>query len=80
MKKYLALVLFLAAAMAAQAQMEKAFKMPPAEMCSHVILGWEGEITPDVISRDLSDIQAKGFRNVIIEPGYHMDIEYLGPQ
>ncbi|MBR7054577.1 MAG: right-handed parallel beta-helix repeat-containing protein [Prevotella sp.] len=80
MKKYLALVLFLTAAMAAQAQMEKAFKMPPAEMCSHVILGWEGEITPEVISRDLSEIQAKGFRNVIIEPGYHMGIEYLGPQ
>ena len=67
MKKNIALIILLTIVATAKAQMEKGFKTPPAEMCSHVILGWDGEISPEVISRDLSEIQAKGFRNVIIE-------------
>jgi len=80
MRRYFTIALLLTAAMAVRAQMENNFKNPPAEMCSHVILGWDGEITPEVIGRDLSEIQAKGFRNVIIEPGYHMGADYLSPQ
>ena len=87
MKKSIALILLMAVVATAKAQqetanaqIEKGFKNPPAEMCSHVILGWDGEISPEVISRDLSEIQAKGFRNVIIEPGYHMGTEYLSQQ
>ena len=62
------------------AQNETEFKNPPPEMCNHVILGWDGEITPEVIERDLDQIQAKGFRNVIIEPGYNMGSPYLSEQ
>ena len=80
MRKCFTIALLLTAAVAVRAQMENNFKNPPAEMCSHVILGWDGEITPEVIGRDLSEIQAKGFRNVIIEPGYHMGADYLSPQ
>jgi len=80
MKRSITLIVFLATTLAIWAQMEKTFKNPPAEMCSHVILGWDGAITPEVISRDLSEIQAKGFRNVIIEPGYHMGTDYLSAQ
>lgn len=80
MKKITILTFLLLIAITIQAQLEKDFKNPPAEMCSHVILGWDGEISPEVISRDLSEIQAKGFRNVIIEPGYHMGVDYLSPQ
>ena len=80
MKKNIALIILLTIVATAKAQMEKGFKTPPAEMCSHVILGWDGEISPEVIGNDLAEIQAKGFRNVIIEPGYHMGTEYLSPK
>ncbi|MBO4659126.1 MAG: glycoside hydrolase [Prevotella sp.] len=71
------LLLCLAVATTATAQNENEFKNPPTEMCSHVILGWDGEIIPEVMGRDLDAIKAKGFRNVIVEPGYHMGIDYL---
>ena len=74
------LLLCLATATTASAQDKNNFKNPPSEICSHVILGWDGEITPEIIENDLDAIQAKGFRNVIIEPGYHMGSEYLSPQ
>ena len=74
------LLFCLIASVALQAQNLDHFINPPTEMCSHVILGWDGEITPEIIEHDLNDIQAKGFRNVIIEPGYHMGTEYLSPQ
>lgn len=61
----------------ATAQTEEAFRNPSAELCSHVILGWDGEITPDIIGKDLSEIQARGFRNVIVEAGYRMGAPYL---
>ncbi|MBQ6228502.1 MAG: glycoside hydrolase [Prevotella sp.] len=79
MKTILAFLLGLFATTAV-AQNETEFKKPPAEMCNHVILGWDGEITPEVIERDLDQIQAKGFRNVIIEPGYNMGSPYLSEQ
>ena len=62
------------------AQTTKEFLTPPAEACSHVILGWDGEINPTVIGNDLDAIQRKGFRNVIIEPGYNMGTPYLSQQ
>ena len=74
------LLLCLATATTASAQDKNNFKNPPSEICSHVILGWDGEITPEIIENDLDAIQAKGFRNVIIEAGYHMGSEYLSPQ
>ena len=77
MKKIVTLALALLAAAVAMAQTEKEFMNPPAEACSHVILGWDGEINPSVIGNDLDAIQQKGFRNIIIEPGYHMNSPYL---
>ena len=61
----------------ATAQTEKEFKNPPADLCSHVILGWDGEITPDIIGKDLNEIRSRGFRNVIVEAGYRMGAPYL---
>ena len=73
-------VAFFSCALQAIAQDEELFRNPPTEMCSHVILGWDGIINQQVINDDLDSIQAKGFRNIIIEPGYHMGIEYLSDQ
>ncbi len=80
MKPILTLLFSLLTALTASAQNATEFKNPPSEMCNHVILGWEGEITPEVIERDLDEIQSKGFRNVIIEAGYNMGAAYLSPQ
>ena len=66
MKKNIALIILLTIVATAKAQMEKGFKTPPSEMCSHVILGWDGEISPEVIGNDLAEIQTKGFPYVMI--------------
>ena len=73
------IIIFIAllASHSVRAQLELEFKNPPAELCSHVILGWEGAITPEVIGHDLDAIQSRGFRNVIIEAGYRMGAPYL---
>lgn len=77
MKKAILLLMGVLMASVSKAQLEQGFINPPSEMCSHVILGCDGSITPDVISRDFEEIQRKGFRNIIIEPGYNMDAPYL---
>ncbi len=78
--KFILGCLLSASAVCAEAQNLHDFINPPADKCNHVILGWDGEINQQVIHKDLDEIQAKGFRNVIIEPGYHMGIEYLSKQ
>ena len=75
-KTYFLLLLILYG-LTATAQTEKEFRNPPADLCSHVILGWDGEITPDVIGKDLAEIRSRGFRNVIVEAGYRMGSPYL---
>ena len=66
MKKAILLLMGVLMASVSKAQLEQRFINPPSEMCSHVILGCDGSITPDVISRDFEEIQRKGFRNIII--------------
>ena len=80
MKKLFLIGAMLLAMSQGYAQSLDDFKNPPVETCNHVILGWDGEINRQVIEADLDAIQQKGFRNVIIEPGYHMGTEYLSWQ
>lgn len=58
-------------------QSKNDFITPPDKFCNHVIWGWDGIMSKKIINSDLNSIQAKGFRNVIIEPGYHMPSAYL---
>ena len=60
MKKLLVTSFLCLIALMSMAQSEEAFKNPPAEMCSHVILGWDGEINASVIEKDLDAIQKVG--------------------
>ena len=80
MKKLLFTLSLCLTASSGMVQSEETFKNPPAEMCSHVILGWDGEINPSVIEKDLDAIQKVGFSNVIIEPGYRMGTPYLSSE
>ncbi len=80
MRKLFLTIFVCLAALSARAQSKETFSNPPAEMCSHVILGWDGEISAQVMERDLDAIQKAGFRNVIIEPGYRMGTPYLSEQ
>lgn len=61
----------------ASGQSRKDFINPPARLCNHVIWGWDGDMSKDVIINDLHAIRQKGFRNIIIEPGYNMPYPYL---
>jgi len=47
------------------------FSNPPAEKCSHVIWGWDGNMDIGTIRHDLDSIKTKGFRAVIIEADHH---------
>ena len=80
MKRIFLIATMVLAMVQSHAQSLESFKNPPVETCNHVILGWDGEINKQVIEADLDAIQQKGFRNVIIEPGYHMGTEYLSWQ
>ncbi len=80
MKKLLVTLVACLTASIGMAQSEDSFNNPPVEMCSHVILGWDGEINASVIEKDLDAIQRVGFRNVIIEPGYRMGAPYLSEE
>ena len=53
------------------------FVTPPGIYASHVIWGWEGKVDAEQIRHDLDAIQARGFRSIIIEAGYHLPYEYL---
>ncbi|HUL51919.1 MAG TPA: glycosyl hydrolase [Opitutaceae bacterium] len=55
------------------------FPAPPPEYGLTVWWGWDGAITPEVISRDLDAFQARGIQAVTIEAGYGMSAPYLSP-
>lgn len=80
MKKTLLCLLLYVVSLSSYGQLEHDFITPPAEFCNHLILGWDGEINPQVIESDLDAIQEKGFRNVIVEAGYRMGAPYLSEQ
>jgi len=52
------------------------FKTPPSLYANHVIWGMQS-VTDEIIRQDMDSIRRKGFKSVIIEPGYHMPAEYL---
>lgn len=56
------------------------FNDPPKDYASHVIWGWEGDMELATIQHDLDSIKSKGFRSVILEPGYGKAVKYLSPQ
>lgn len=58
-------------------QLRTQFAAPTNDYANHVIWGLQGNVTHDVICRNLDSIRAHGFRNVIVEPGYHMPNDYL---
>lgn len=55
---------------------ESSFANPPARWCNHVIYGM-GALTKDIVRRDFDSICARGFKSVMLEPGYHMPYAYL---
>jgi hypothetical protein len=53
------------------------FKNPPSQYSSTVTWGWDGNMTREVIARDLDKLYGFGFRAVTIEAGYNMAGKYL---
>ncbi|MCJ7728728.1 MAG: hypothetical protein MUO27_02435, partial [Sedimentisphaerales bacterium] len=56
-----------------------AFPTPPVEYGMTFYWGWEGNVTEEVIARDMDAFSARGVRVVTIEPGYGMSSPYLSP-
>lgn len=52
-------------------------KNPPSQYSTTVTWGWDGNMTREVIARDLDKLYSVGFRAVTIEPGYGMAGKYL---
>ncbi|WP_448700257.1 glycosyl hydrolase [Mucilaginibacter sp. AW1-3] len=59
------------------AEVTSNFKNPPSQYSSTVTWGWDGNMTREVISRDLDKLYGFGFRAVTIEAGYNMAGKYL---
>ncbi len=60
-------------------EVAKAFTDPPAEFSLSFYWGWDGEVTEEVIARDLDEFKSKNVRIVTLEPGYNMPHSYLSP-
>ncbi len=60
-------------------EVAKAFAEPPAEYSLSFYWGWDGEVTEEVIARDLDEFKSKNVRIVTLEPGYDMPHPYLSP-
>ena len=56
------------------------FKSPPVEYSMTFYWGWDGEITEEVIARDLDAFKARGVHIVTLESGYNMGSPYLSPE
>lgn len=55
------------------------FKNPPVEYSMTFYWGWDGEITEEVIARDLDAFKERGVHIVTLESGYDMGHPYLSP-
>lgn len=62
------------------AEVASQFGDPPPEVGPVLWWGWTGAMTAEVITRDLDDICALGFRAVMIEAGYGMSPRYLSDE
>ncbi len=56
------------------------FQSPPVEYSLTFYWGWDGEITDEVIARDLDAFKARGVHIVTLESGYDMGAPYLSPE
>jgi len=56
------------------------FQSPPVEYSMTFYWGWDGEITEEVIARDLDAFKARGVHIVTLESGYDMGSPYLSPE
>jgi hypothetical protein len=56
------------------------FQSPPVEYSMTFYWGWDGEITGEVIARDLDAFKARGVHIVTLESGYDMGSPYLSPE
>ncbi len=53
------------------------FQFPPVEYSMTFYWGWDGEITEEVIARDLDTFRERGVHIVTLESGYNMGSPYL---
>ncbi len=56
-----------------------AFSSPPVEYGMTFYWGWDGNVTKEVIARDMDAFKARNVRVVTLEPGYGMSSPYLSP-
>ena len=59
------------------AVLKEGFKTPDSSYGPSILWGWEGEITRDVIIRDLDRFKSLNIRSVNIEAGYGLPSPYL---
>jgi hypothetical protein len=59
------------------AKVAKLFENPPAEYSLTFYWGWDGDVTEEVIKRDLDEFKSKNVHLVTLEPGYNMANSYL---
>ena len=64
----------------AQPENAAAFRDPPPEAGPVLWWGWTGEMTREVLARDLDAIGALGFPAVMIEAGYGLSPRYLSDE
>ncbi|MBN2697459.1 MAG: right-handed parallel beta-helix repeat-containing protein, partial [Bacteroidales bacterium] len=60
-------------------EVSEQFKDPPVEYSMTFYWGWDGNVTEEVIARDLDEYRSKNVRIVTLEPGYEMGAPYLSP-
>ena len=59
------------------AEVSKNLSNPPSQYSNTVTWGWDGNMSREVIARDLDKLYSVGFRAVTIEAGYGMAGKYL---
>lgn len=60
-------------------EIARQFENPPVEYSLSFYWGWDGNITEEVIARDLDEYKSKNVQIVTLEPGYNMPSPYLSP-
>ena len=61
-------------------EMAANLQSPPIEYSMTFYWGWDGEITEEVIARDLDAFKTRGVHIVTLESGYDMGSPYLSPE
>lgn len=58
-------------------EVAKQFENPPSEYSLTFYWGWDGDVSEEVIIRDLNEFKSKNVHVVTLEPGYNMRNAYL---